>query len=171
MSITTKKGDDGYTDIIGGKRLPKDHLIPECLGAIDELDAFLGDAKAALPDNAADFTVNVISGIQKDLIKLMGIIAGMPVPKEGTGEGRINSLIKELESLLPPFSSFAVPGANPVSAKLHIARTVCRRAERRLVSLSSSQNGSEIAGAVGPYINRLSDLLFLLAQYHQINKQ
>jgi cob(I)alamin adenosyltransferase len=158
MSITTKTGDDGYTDIIGGKRLPKNHPILECLGTIDELDAFLGDAKSALGDSS---TAGIIEKIQKDLFTLMGVIAGMPVPMEGMGEEYLVSLIEKLESELPAFASFAVPGANPASAKLHIARTVCRRVERRMTSLVLDK---ETEAAIVPYINRLSDLLFLLAQ-------
>ena len=162
MSVTTKTGDDGYTDIIGGRRLPKDHPVVECLGTLDELDAFLGDAKAALNDiDSGGDTAGVIEGIQKSLYTLMGILAGMPVPAGGADAVRLDGLIVELESRLPAFTSFAVPGANPVSAKLHIARTVCRRAERRLVGLGLD---SETSAAVFPYINRLSDLLFLLAQ-------
>jgi hypothetical protein len=78
MSITTKTGDDGYTDIIGGKRLSKDHPVMECLGAVDELNAFLGEAKAALA--AGMPTAKIITEIQKSLFSLMGVIAGMPVP-------------------------------------------------------------------------------------------
>ena len=159
MSVTTKTGDDGYTDIIGRDRLPKDHPVLESLGTLDELNAFLGDAKAALGDNS--YTAEIINGIQKDLLLLMGILAGMRVPEEGIGEDRLNGLIGELESTLPPFTSFVVPGANPVSAKLHIARTVCRRAERRMVG---GGLGKKTRSLVVPYINRLSDLLFLLAQ-------
>jgi len=172
LSVTTKSGDDGYTDIIGGSRLPKDHPIPECLGVIDELSAFLGDAKAALDccnqdccNKEAGSTAEIINDIQKDLIQLMGVVAGMPVPADGLGEERLNDLIINLESKLPPLTSFAVPGANPVSAKLHIARTVCRRAERRIVSL-----GGEKAAVIGPYINRLSDVLFLLSQKEYAGK-
>ena len=163
MSIVTKTGDDGFTDVIGKKRLPKDHPVVECLGVIDELDAFLGEAKAVPADNP---TAEIIGEIQKDLIKLMGVIAGMPVPDNGIGEDRLNALIEKLESEQqmaesPLIAGFAVPGANPVSAKLHIARTVCRRVERRLVGLCRVEK-TEIA--VVQYINRLSDLLFLLAQ-------
>ena len=157
MSIATRSGDDGYTEIIGGNRLPKNHPIFECLGAFDELNAFLGDAKAAL--TAGGDAAVIIDSIQNDLIKLMGIIAGTPLPAGGIGEDRLDGIIRKLEAEMPPFTSFAVPGANPVSAKLHIARTVCRRAERRLVSL-----GGETAAAICPYMNRLSDLLFLLAR-------
>jgi len=158
MSITTKTGDDGFTDIIGGRRLPKNHPILECLGTIDELHAFLGDAKTALTDK---FTAEIIEKIQKNLFTLMGVIAGMPVPAEGMGEEYLVNLIEKLESELPAFSSFAVPGANPASAKLHIARTVCRRVERRMIGLGFDK---ETEAAIVPYINRLSDLLFLLAQ-------
>jgi cob(I)alamin adenosyltransferase len=173
MSITTKTGDDGYTDIIDGKRLPKDHPVLECLGTVDELNAFLGEAKAALTaGNAAGCretqnepsTAEIITEIQKGLFSLMGVIAGMPVPGKGIGEDRLNTLIEKLESELPPFAGFAVPGANPVSAKLHTARTVCRRVERRLVSLNRIE---ETEPVVVQYINRLSDLLFLMAQKEQ----
>ena len=158
MSITTKTGDDGYTDIIGGKRLPKDHPILECLGTIDELNAFLGDAKSALGDSSA---AGIIEKIQKDLLTLMGVIAGMPIPAEGMSEKYLVNLIEKLESELPASASFAIPGANPAAAKLHIARAVCRRVERRMISLVLD---AETKAAVVPYINRLSDLLFLLAQ-------
>ena len=166
MGITAKTGDGGYTDLLDGKRLRKDHPVIECLGTLDELNAFLGDAKTTLaPDAAA-----IITGIQKDLFSIMGILAGAPVPAGGMNEARLDSLIAELEASLPPFTSFAVPGANPASAKLHIARAVCRRAERRLIALNGEAVSAEQTGsakqseAVTPYINRLSDLLFLLAQ-------
>ena len=159
FSVSTKTGDDGYTNIIGRDRLPKNHPILESLGTLDELNAFLGDAKAAL--NTQSDTTEIINEIQKDLSLLMGILAGMSIPAEGIDEGRLTSLIDELEATLPPFTAFAVPGANPVSAKLHIARTICRRAERRLVGSGLSE---KVMAIVVPYINRLSDLLFLLAR-------
>ena len=162
MSVSTKTGDDGYTDIIGKRRLPKNHPVVECLGTLDELNAFLGDAKAALHGGTeGQRTAEIITGIQKDLFTLMGILAGMPVPDGGLGTDRLDGLIVRLESELPHFTSFAVPGVNPASAKLHIARTVCRRVERRFVGLEFA---GETKAAVVPYINRLSDLLFLLAQ-------
>jgi cob(I)alamin adenosyltransferase len=158
MSIATKTGDDGYTDIIGGKRLQKNHPIVECLGTIDELNAFLGDAKTALSDKP---TVEIIDGIQQDLLLLMGILAGMPVPPGGIGEDRLVNLINQLEAELQPLVSFAIPGANPVSAKFHLARTVCRRAERRMIGVDLDRATEAV---VVPYINRLSDFLFLLAR-------
>jgi cob(I)alamin adenosyltransferase len=158
MSVVTRAGDDGCTDIIGGKRLPKDHPLIECLGTLDELTAFLGDVKTTLCDISVK---NIINEIQKDLFSIMAVVAGNPVPADGMGEGRLDSLIEGLEAGLPPFDSFAVVGATATSAKLHIARAVCRRAERRLVG---SGLNDEARAAVVPYINRLSDLLFLLAQ-------
>jgi cob(I)alamin adenosyltransferase len=163
-SISTKTGDSGTTDLIGGKRVPKDHPLIECLGTIDELNSFLGAAKAALgaEDQRAgggDKTFDIIEGIQKDLFVLAGILAGSASP--APDERRLGALIGDLEAGQQPFRSFAVPGANVVSAQLHIARSVCRRAERSLVSLSRSEG---IPPGVLPYFNRLSDLLFLRAQ-------
>ena len=168
MGIVTKTGDDGHTQIITGERLPKDHPAIECLGTLDELNAFLGDAKAAIANTAAansgdSSAADIITQIQKDLFTLMGVIAGTPIPPDGIGEERLDALIAKLESaglpMRPPISSFAVPGENPVSAKLHIARTVCRRAERHVVALARVKK-TEVA--VMRYINRLSDVLFLL---------
>jgi cob(I)alamin adenosyltransferase len=170
MSITAKTGDDGYTCLLDGKRLRKDHPIVECLGTLDELNAFLGDAKTALASASGTYISGIITGIQKDLFLVMGVLAGMPVPEEGLDEERLNNLIDELESSLPTFSSFAIPGANPASAKIHIARTVCRRAERRLTALDGETGSAgqtmpaEQTRALSRYINRLSDLLFLLAR-------
>jgi cob(I)alamin adenosyltransferase len=157
-NVSTRTGDDGCTDIIEERRLPKDHPLLECLGTIDELNAFLGDVKATLQNR---FIKEIIPKIQKDLCSIMGILAGMPVPAEGIGLDYIDMLIAKLESELPATDSFAIPGENPISAKLHIARTVCRSAERRLVSLDLD---AETKTVIVPYINRLSDLLFLLAR-------
>jgi cob(I)alamin adenosyltransferase len=156
MSIATKTGDGGTAGLIGGKRLPKDHPLMECLGAIDEFNAFLGDAKAALPLAAKER--ETVAGIQKDLFTFSGILAGSGA--QAPDENSLTQLIAELEARRGQAALFAVPGANPVSAKLHIARAVCRRAERRLVSLDRA---GELSAGILPWFNRLSDLLFLLA--------
>ncbi|MDR0315295.1 MAG: cob(I)yrinic acid a,c-diamide adenosyltransferase [Treponema sp.] len=164
MSICTKTGDDGSTGLIGGKRLPKDHPLIECLGTIDELNAFLGDAKTA----AHESTAQIITAIQNELFTLSGVLAGSKA--QIPGEKWLNALIAELEETQsaetpPPPATFAVPGANPLSAKLHIARTVCRRAERRLVSLGSLNIiPPDEYRSILAWLNRLSDVLFLLAQ-------
>ena len=155
--------DTCYTEIIGGKRLPKDHPLLECLGTLDELNAFLGDAKTIMGDTSS---VEIVDTIQKNLFTLMGIIAGMPALAEGINNEYIVNIINKLELELPPLASFAVPGVNHSSAKLHIARTVCRRAERRIISLGLD---AEIQKVIVPYINHLSELLFLLARNEEWN--
>jgi cob(I)alamin adenosyltransferase len=142
----------------------------ECLGTIDELNAFLGDAAAAMADQAAlpvpegkpavQEAREIITGIQEGLSAVLGVLAGSGAG-QAPDENHLMALITKLEAGRSPLSSFAVPGADPVSAKLHIARTVCRRAERRLVSLDRA--GALPAGVL-PWFNRLSDLLFLLAE-------
>jgi cob(I)alamin adenosyltransferase len=158
MSICTKRGDGGETDLPGGRRVPKDHPLPECLGTIDELNSFVGDAKAAA---GAGRIADILNSIQQDLIRAAGIIAGGKSIADGAGEQRLSALIVELEAQLPPLSAFVIPGQGGVSAKLHIARAVCRRAERRLAALARA--GEPDTGLL-PYFNRLSDALFLLAQ-------
>ena len=165
MGIRARKGDDGTTGIIGGRRLAKDHPLVECLGTIDELNAFLGDAKAAMADTQGIGRNHrlIIENIQKELFTVSGIIAGSKA-QAPAGEN-LSALIAEIESKLPPFTGFAVPGRDAVSAKLHIARTVCRRLERRLVSLRRPKTiPREGYSSLLAWFNRLSNLLFLMAQ-------
>ncbi|MDR2020084.1 MAG: cob(I)yrinic acid a,c-diamide adenosyltransferase [Treponema sp.] len=165
MSVSTGAGDDGSTGLIGVSfRLSKDHPRIECLGALDELNAFIGDARCT----AAERTGKILEVVQRDLFVIAGALAGsgsaLPGPE------RLDVWIGKLEAEAPR-TGFAVPGASPPSARLHIARTVCRRAERRLAALIrlEAENGSADAAAFPPaekfipYMNRLSDLLFLLA--------
>jgi cob(I)alamin adenosyltransferase len=166
MSISTGAGDDGRTGLIGASsRFSKDHPRIECLGALDELNAFIGDARCIA---AAERTGRILEAVQRDLFVIAGTLAGsgsaLPDPE------RLSVWIGELEAETP-YTGFVVPGVNPPSARLHIARTVCRRAERRLAALVRRQAESGSADAAVsppaeqfiPYINRLSDLLFLLA--------
>ena len=165
MIISTKKGDDGTTDLIGGKRIEKDHALIECLGTIDELNAFMGDAKAAMIGQTCLFEkqIKIINSIQKDLFTISGIIAGSMA--QAPDINIIAMLITEIESKLPPLTEFAVPGFTAVSAKLHIARTVCRRLERRFVKLRRPKTiPAEEYTLLLAWFNRLSDLLFLMAQ-------
>ncbi|GHT92667.1 cobalamin adenosyltransferase [Spirochaetia bacterium] len=167
MSITTKTGDDGTTALLSGERVPKDHPRIECLGALDELNAFLGAVRCAAVKTR---TAEIIKTVQEEIFTISGVIAGLPLRKEGSSArlgkepepafntARLENWAAELEALLPPLRNFISPGADPVSAQLHIARTVCRRAERRLVSLDEP-----IPPGLLRYMNRLSDLLFLLA--------
>ena len=165
MGNNIRNGGDGTTGIIGGQRLAKDHPLMECLGTIDELNAFLGDAKSALSEkNSTEHTWRqVLDEIQKDLGLISGIIAGNTAP--APNNKNISRVIAEIKSLLPPLNGFTTPGVNPVSAKLHIARTVCRRAERRLVSLRCPQTiSAEDYSRLLAWFNQLSYLLFLMAE-------
>jgi cob(I)alamin adenosyltransferase len=158
VSISTKSGDGGTTDLADGNRLGKDSLRIECLGELDELVAFLGLARS-LTDVG-----QLIAGLQKDLSALASALA---LPGYQSGEAlapalkNIEKLIAELETGLPPLDSFIMPGSSRQDAAFHVCRTVCRRLERRLVSLDRAEG---IEAEILSYINRLSDLLFLLAR-------
>ncbi|GHV90971.1 ATP--cob(I)alamin adenosyltransferase [Spirochaetia bacterium] len=156
MSITTKTGDDGTTSFLSNERVPKDHPRIECLGTLDELNAFLGAARSAAANSRSG---EIIQTIQRDLFVVCGIIAGSMAPVPGTAQ--LDGWIAELETALPVLRNFVTPGANPISARLHIARTICRRAERRIVSMDRAET---VPPELLRYMNRLSDLLFLLAR-------
>jgi cob(I)alamin adenosyltransferase len=166
VSISTFTGDGGETDLLGGGRVPKDHPRIECLGALDELNTFLGDARTAVKKPR---TGTLLLEIQKELFILAGIIAapdtaepGKP-PAAAPDDERLTAWVRELEETLP-VRGFVIPGSNPASAKLDIARTVCRRAERRLVALNRLEG---VPGSLFRYLNRLSDLLFMLARFEE----
>jgi cob(I)alamin adenosyltransferase len=159
MGVSTGSGDTGTTGLPGGQRVPKDHPVIECLGALDELNAFLGDARCSV---TVERVGNIIKTIQEELITLMGVVAGIPA-KTAPNEERLSAWVREFERDLP-LQNFAVPGANPPSAKLDLARTACRRAERRLTTLNRQ---GDLPEGILPYINRLSDLLFLLARHEE----
>jgi cob(I)alamin adenosyltransferase len=132
-----------------------------CLGDVDELNAFLGDAKCAA---AQKRTREIIGIVQGELFSLMGILAdsdtveGVTVPDPG----RLTAWVRELEAERP-IRGFIVPGACPASVKLDIARTVCRRAERHIITLNRSEP-LKTGKTILSYMNRLSDLLFMLAR-------
>ena len=159
MSISTFKGDDGTTSLFNGERVYKDDLRIECLGSLDELSAFLGDARTA---GVQPKTAEILETLEKELSVIMGIVAkprdasSHKMPKVET----LTELVQKMEAE-NPFKGFVVPGLNPPSAKLHIARTVCRRAERQLVALNRQE---KIDPAILQYINRLSDLLYMLSR-------
>ncbi|HEV8198534.1 MAG TPA: cob(I)yrinic acid a,c-diamide adenosyltransferase [Candidatus Polarisedimenticolia bacterium] len=168
--ITTKTGDRGMTALGDGRRLRKDHPRIEATGEVDELNAVLGLAIAAHPKSA---TADLLRAVQNDLFDL-GADVTMPPPKAG-GPRRartalrltaahvvpLEQAIERVNAGLVPLKSFVLPGGTPLAAWLHLARTVCRRAERRLVTLSRREglNPQTIV-----YLNRLSDLLFVLAR-------
>ena len=158
MSVTTKTGDSGTTGLPGGARVPKDDPRIECLGALDELDAFLAAAQYEAGKTAPPVSrVAQITGeVRTELVSVMAAVTGTeraPCP------ARLESFIAELEAIGPLPPGFLRNWENPTALHLNIARTVCRRAERRAVTLAGQTDTS----AAAVYLNRLSDLLFLLA--------
>jgi cob(I)alamin adenosyltransferase len=168
MKIYTKTGDAGQTGLFGGGRVSKDDPRVEAYGDVDELNAVLGFARAAELMPRID---EVLVPIQRDLFSI-GALLSTPdlkkmhdhLAKAQVDDGRISELegaIDACEKELEPLRAFIVPGGTPKAAALHVARTVCRRAERRVIHL---QRDVEIPQIVVVYLNRLSDLLFTLAR-------
>ena len=168
MRIYTKTGDSGDTALFGGGRVPKDDARVEAYGDVDELNAALGMARAVEPMPRID---EILVPVQRDLFSIGALLATPDLEKmhnhlakANIDQRRIVALehaIDECETELEPLKSFIIPGGSRKGAVLHVARTVCRRAERRVVRL---QHEVEIPALVVIYLNRLSDLLFMLAR-------
>ncbi|NRA07375.1 MAG: cob(I)yrinic acid a,c-diamide adenosyltransferase [Myxococcales bacterium] len=167
MKIYTRRGDAGETDLFGGPRVRKDELRVEAYGAVDELNAALGAALAAtLHPDLRELGVEV----QARLFDLGAQLAtpdarhreksGMPVVG-GAEVEVLEGAVDKLEEELPPLQRFILPGGSQAAAAFHVARTVCRRAERRCVELARE---AHIEDGVLAYLNRLSDLLFVMAR-------
>lgn len=172
LKIYTKTGDRGETGLFGGQRVPKDNARVEAYGDVDELNSVLGVAIAALTAEGQTEIAEGLRAVQSDLFTV-GANLATPAPEDGGREssfipglaaGRVEELerwIDTAEGELEPLKSFVLPGGTGGASYLHLARTVCRRAERRVVSLShQAQVGDEWI----IYLNRLSDLLFTLAR-------
>jgi cob(I)alamin adenosyltransferase len=168
MKIYTKTGDKGETGLFGGGRVSKSHPRVEAYGDIDELNAVLGLARSIEMMPRID---EVLAPVQRDLFSLGALLATpnhekvrQQLEKARIDDARITELehaIDDGEAELEPLTAFILPGGTPKSAALHVARTVCRRAERKVISLGSEV---EIPPIVVKYLNRLSDLLFVLAR-------
>ena len=166
MKIYTKTGDKGDTSLFGGQRVPKDALRIEAYGTVDELNSLLGVARA---DNTGSLVDKVLGHVQSELFDLG---ADLATPRsnhkkqikriEPRDAHALEKYIDSLETHLKPLRAFVLPGGSPVAARLHFARTVCRRAERVVVRLSRNE---DIGKGITVYLNRLSDLLFVLARY------
>lgn len=165
MKIYTKKGDAGQTSLFSGKRIPKYHIRIESYGTIDELNAYIGmlQAQAATEDFRP-----LLRKIQNTLFTLGSNLASdtpeatARVPK--ISEAEINELensIDEMTEVLPPLRNFILPGGDPANALAHLARCVCRRAERVVVQLHEAESVDPLILA---YLNRLSDWLFVFAR-------
>ena len=168
MRIYTRTGDEGDTGLFGGGRVLKDDPRVEAYGAVDELNACIGMARAIELMPRVD---EILAPIQRDLFGLGAILATPDLVKmqEQLAKARIDDArITQLERAidageeeLEPLKAFILPGGTPKAAALHVARTVCRRAERRVVHLRQTV---ELPPLVTIYLNRLSDLLFVLAR-------
>ena len=157
--IYTRTGDAGTTGLASGSRVAKDSPRIEAIGAVDELNSALG---ALLSEPLPDAMRDSLSNVQNDLFDLGGELS---VPGHAImSKAHIERLERELDrfnAALPPLKDFILPGGTRAAALAHVARTVCRRAERRVVTLSRKQ---KTAPALITYLNRLSDLLFVLAR-------
>ena len=166
MKIYTKTGDDGTTGLLGAGRVLKFDPRIESYGTIDELNAVLGLARASQLDPAADA---MVARLQDDLFAVGAALADPnPAGKfhnavQPALGARLEAEIDHLEAELPPLTRFILPGGTSAAAQLHLARTICRRAERMVVRLDHTPDGLVPPNLV-VYLNRLSDLLFVLAR-------
>jgi cob(I)alamin adenosyltransferase len=168
--IYTRTGDKGSTRLATGAVVSKSDLRVEAYGAVDETNACLGLARLHTAD-AGEFDA-ALARLQNELFDLGADLATPPKPDEAPGaalrilDSQVERLEAEIDALnadLPPLASFVLPGGTPAAAALHLARTVCRRAEREAVRLAEA--GEPVSGPALRYLNRLSDLLFVAARY------
>jgi cob(I)alamin adenosyltransferase len=173
FKIYTKTGDKGTTSLIGGTKVPKSHLRIEAYGTVDELNSYIGLCKDLITDENGR---QVLQEVQDRLFTIGSSLACDPVkePKmqmPDLKEEDVTLLEKEIDKMndvLPPMKNFILPGGHPTVSHIHIARCVCRRAERCCVRLELES--TEVEPVIIKYINRLSDYLFVLARYaaHQL---
>lgn len=165
MKIYTKKGDKGTTSLFGGTKVEKCHLRIHAYGTVDELNSTLG---SVLTHPLSSTGKRLLQELQHQLF-ILGADLATPIDKKtridriGSKEiGILEQWIDELEEELPTLKTFILPGGSPAGATLHLARTICRRAERAAVSLAGAETVSEETMI---YLNRLSDLLFVMARF------
>lgn len=170
--VYTRTGDGGTTGLGGGQRVPKDSLRVTAYGTVDELASQLG---VALAHGLCDRLVAPLTRTQNDLFHLGSDLCILEEDKERLKVPRIEArhiefLEEEMDALsaeLPPLRNFILPGGSPGAAHLHVARTVCRRAERDVIALSRDE---AVGAFVIPYLNRLSDVLFVMARYENLQR-
>lgn len=167
MKIYTRTGDRGETGLLGGSRVPKDHIRLEAYGTVDELNSHVG----MLRDLAGGHQAALLEGIQSTLFSLGSRLAStddaeadrFKLPRIG-GEAvaALEQAMDAMDADLPPLRNFLLPGGHPAVSQAHICRTVCRRAERKTVTLAAT---TDVPDAIIRYLNRLSDLFFVLARW------
>jgi cob(I)alamin adenosyltransferase len=165
MKIYTRTGDGGETSLLGGGRVPKSALRVDTYGDVDELNSSLGVARTRATHDEVRST---LSAVQKDLFSVGAILANPTgqlssdkVTLDDSAVKKLEELIDRFESQLEPLKAFILPGGSTGGASLHHARSVCRRAERKMVELAGNEPFPPVAVI---YMNRLSDLLFVLAR-------
>jgi cob(I)alamin adenosyltransferase len=163
--ITTRRGDDGFTDLADGGRVRKDSKRIRAIGSLDELNSAIGLAAAWNPQPE---TGAWLHEVQNDLLCLGAMLSVRSGSRKGAGptidpdrRHSLERIIETLQKQLGPLGNFLLPGGTPCAAELHFARTVCRRAEREVVALARTET---IPVEIPLYLNRLSDLLFQLAR-------
>jgi cob(I)alamin adenosyltransferase len=167
--IYTRTGDEGETSLLGGRRVRKDNLRIEAIGSVDEVNAALGVVRVELArsDVAPENLDQEIGEIQHRLFDLGAELAATSASESRAGGiseaniAQLESLIDRYEAELEPLRAFILPGGTSAASQLHVARCDCRRCERRLVQLAAVE---PVRGEVLQYVNRLSDLLFVLAR-------
>jgi cob(I)alamin adenosyltransferase len=167
VKIYTKTGDLGETSLLGGARVPKDHLRVAAYGDVDETNAALGAVRALAEARLA----RLLFAIQKELFAIGAQLAD-PTRRVASKQAksalsalnvrRLEKAIDDRDAEMPPLRAFVLPGGMPAAALLHQARTVCRRAERSVVTLARE---ADVDPRIIVYLNRLSDLLFVLARF------
>ena len=172
--VYTRQGDQGETALAGGQRVPKDGPRIEAYGTVDELNSFVGVARATVAEMAADEPRLAMLGaillrVQHELFNLGSILATLPEdvhPKQArVTEAEVAQLETEMDRMneeLPPLRSFVLPGGSRLNAELHVCRTVCRRAERAAVELVRAES---IPPETVRYLNRLSDAMFVWSRW------
>jgi cob(I)alamin adenosyltransferase len=158
MKIYTRTGDEGATSLLDGTRVPKNDARIDAYGTVDELNSQLGVVRALWPDSPVDA---LLAHAQNDLFDLGAQLASPDARFGRVGPDRVAALETEIDSMeseLEPLRNFILPGGSLAAAQLHVARTVCRRAERLVVGIPDSHDAIR-------YLNRLSDVLFVAARF------
>lgn len=171
MKIYTKTGDKGETSLYGGKRVRKDNVRVEAYGAIDETNAYIGFARAAIHEGSSgsrevlNYIDSVLEPVQHKLFAIGSTLAGSDDPKYSVEDADLDFLEKSIDKMdeqVQPIKAFILPFGTDLSARLHLARVISRNAERRIVALSQSE---QVSPNLLAYANRLSDFLFTLARF------
>lgn len=173
MKIYTKTGDKGETSLFTGQRVPKNDPFIEALGSVDECNSSIGAALAFLPENSQ--MISIREQLETIQHALFDVGAALATPRTRAVQTKlektrfdqeevetIESWIDEMELKLPKLHAFILPGGHPCGALLHVARSICRRAERRVLPL---HRNADVSDSVVIYLNRLSDYLFCLSRY------